>query len=139
MCISFTMFNFSWLIYGCSKGKQLGIMWLVTLQLFYEIVDVVARSLRAHKGAKIFLKSHSNFYTLPFSQDFTDSILEHLVLRTFRVKKAERMEGAMPVLKWKAFIANRNPNPAARILLIHRIKTITKKGTIVTTLGQVRL
>ena len=39
-------------------------MWLVTLQLFYEIVDVVACSLRAHKEAKIFLKSHSISYTI---------------------------------------------------------------------------
>ena len=34
------------------------------------------------------------------------------------------------ILKGKSFIAYRTPNPAARILLIHRIKSITKKGTM---------
>ena len=38
------------------------------------------------------------------------------------------------ILNGKPFITYRTPNPAARILLIHRIKTITKKGTMFTTM-----
>ena len=42
----------------------------------------------------------------------------------------------MADLKQKAFITNRNPNPAAIIFLIHRSKTVTKTGTKVPTLDR---
>ena len=52
-------------------------------------------------------------------------------------KKAVDVKGRIGTLglNRKAFILYRNPNPAARIFLIHRSKTIKIMGTKVTTLG----
>ena len=64
------------------------------------------------------------------------TLKKHRQMRTGKYKTDST--NPVKILKGKSFIAYRTPNPAARILLIHRIKTITKKGTMVTTtLGHV--